>query len=300
MWVAIIVVLVALGSLVFHLMTPWWFTEIASNWGSMDLTIDITFWITGPAYILILLFTAYCIYKFHARSGSTEPAAKSNHKAAYEPENKKLEVWLTVATAVGVAGLLAPGLIVWNHYVTVPEEAIEVEVMGQQWQWAYRYPGADGKLGTSDATLVSGDNPFGLHLDDPNGQDDILVDSDDLHLQLDQPVNVLLRSLDVLHDFYVPQFRAKMDMVPGLVTFFWMTPTRTGTFDILCAELCGSNHYAMRGNVVVEEKAAYDAWLAEQPTFAQSLAAIENKAKAGSSVAMNAAGAVPEASVVSR
>ncbi|MFT5180321.1 MAG: cytochrome c oxidase subunit 2 [Alphaproteobacteria bacterium] len=297
MWVAIIVVLVALGSLVFHLFTPWWSTEIASNWGSMDLTIDITFWITGPAYIVILLFTAYCIYKFRARSGKTEPAAQSNHKAAYNPEDKKLEVWLTVATAIGVAGLLAPGLIVWNNYVTVPKEAIEVEVMGQQWQWGYRYPGADGKLGTTDATLVSGDNPFGLHLDDPNGRDDILVDADDLHLQLDQPVNVLLRSLDVLHDFYVPQFRAKMDMVPGLVTFFWMTPTRTGTFDILCAELCGTNHYAMRGNVVVEEKAAYDAWLAEQPTFAQSLAAIENKTKAGSSVAMNAA---PEASVVSR
>ena len=188
----------------------------------------------------------------------------------------------------------------WNDYVTVPEEAIEVEVMGQQWQWGFRYPGADGKLGTTDATLVSSDNPFGLRMDDPNGQDDILVDSDDLHLQLDQPVNVLLRSLDVLHDFYVPQFRAKMDMVPGLVTYFWLTPTRTGTFDILCAELCGSNHYAMRGNVVVEEKASYDAWLAEQPTFAQSLAAIENKTKASSSLAMNAAGTSPAASLVSR
>ncbi len=300
MWVAIVVVLVALGSLLFHLFTPWWSTEIASNWGSMDLTIDITFWITGPAYILILLFTAFCIYKFHAKVGKNEAAPESNHKAAYDPENKKLEWWLTVGTTVGVAGLLAPGLIVWNSYVTVPEEAVEIEVLGQQWQWGYRYPGADGKLGTSDATLVNGDNPFGLILDDPNGQDDILVEGDDLHLQLDQPVNVLLRSLDVLHDFYVPQFRAKMDMVPGLVTFFWMTPTRTGTFDILCAELCGSGHYAMRGTVVVDEKADYDAWLSEQQTFAQFRAALEDKSKDNSSVVMNTVGPQPAHGVMSR
>ena len=300
MWAAILVAAVAIGSLIFHLFTPWWSTEIASNWGSMDTTIDITFWVTGIAYLIILGFMAWCIYKFRARSDKTETAPKSNHKASYDPENKKLEVWLTVGTAVGVAILLAPGLIVWNDYVTVPDDALEIEVMGQQWQWAYRYPGADGKLGTTDVRLVDGDNPFGLHLNDPNGQDDILIEGDDLHLQLGQPINVLLRSLDVLHDFYVPEFRAKMDMVPGLVTFFWMTPTRTGTFDILCAELCGEGHHGMRGTVVVEEKAAFEVWLAEQQTFAQLLPENENKAKDSSSVAMNDVGAEPAQSVVSR
>ena len=83
---------------------------------------------------------------------------------------------------------------------------------------------------------------------------------------------MLLRSIDVLHDFYVPQFRAKMDMVPGQVTYFWFTPTRTGTFDVLCFELCGVGHYAMRGKVVVENESAFQAWLEEQPTFAQSMA----------------------------
>ncbi len=300
MWVAIILLLVALGSLLFHLFTPWWSTPIASNWGSMDLTIDITFWITGVAYIAIIMFMAWCVYRYHNRPDESARSAQSNHKASYDPENKKLELWLVIGTTIGVAGLLAPGLIVWNDFVTVPDEAVEIEVMGQQWQWGFRYPGADGKLGTTDARLVDGDNPFGLHLDDPNGQDDILVDTDDLHLQLNQPINVLLRSLDVLHDFYVPQFRAKMDMVPGLVTFFWMTPTRTGTFDILCAELCGSGHYGMRGKVVVEEKAAYEAWLAEQPTFAQLRAEVEKNAKHGSSLALNAVGAVPVDSVVAR
>ena len=300
MWAAIAVFLVALGSLVFHLITPWWSTPIASNWGSMDLTIDITFWITGVAYIVILLFMAACIYQYRNRADKSTPSAQSNHKASYDPENKKLELWLTVGTAVAVAGLLAPGLIVWNDYVTVPDDAVEVEVMGQQWQWGFRYPGADGKLGTTDARLINADNPFGLHLDDPNGQDDILVEGDDLHLELGQPVNMLLRSIDVLHDFYVPQFRAKMDMVPGLVTFYWMIPTRTGTFDILCAELCGSNHYAMRGLVVVEEKEAFNAWMAEQQTFAQLRAEVEKNAKHGSSLALNAVGAVPVDSVVAR
>jgi cytochrome c oxidase subunit 2 len=82
----------------------------------------------------------------------------------------------------------------------------------------------------------------------------------------------LLRSIDVLHDFYVPEFRAKMDLVPGAVTFFWFTPTRTGTFDVLCFELCGVGHHAMRGKVVVEEESAYQDWLNEQTTYAQSVA----------------------------
>jgi cytochrome c oxidase subunit 2 len=78
----------------------------------------------------------------------------------------------------------------------------------------------------------------------------------------------LLRSTDVLHDFYVPQFRAKMDLVPGMITFFWLTPTRTGTFDVLCAELCGVGHHVMRSAVTVDEEEDYKIWLSEQSTFA--------------------------------
>ena len=84
-----------------------------------------------------------------------------------------------------------------------------------------------------------------------------------------KPVKVLLRSIDVLHDFYVPEFRAKMDMIPGMVTYFWLTPTRTGTFEILCAELCGVGHPQMRGTVVVDNDADYQTWLGQQQTFTQ-------------------------------
>ena len=144
-----------------------------------------------------------------------------------------------------------------------------MEVLAQQWQWNYRLPGADGRLGTADNKLITPENPFGIDPDDPNGQDDVVIEADDLHLPIGKPVKMLLRSVDVLHDFYVPQFRAKMDMVPGSVTYFWFTPTRVGTFEVLCAELCGTGHGYMRGLVMVDAQAEYDAWLGEQSTFAQ-------------------------------
>jgi cytochrome c oxidase subunit 2 len=84
-------------------------------------------------------------------------------------------------------------------------------------------------------------------------------------------VKVLLRSKDVLHNFYVPQIRSKMDMVPGMVSYFWFTPTKTGKYEVLCAEFCGVGHYNMRGQMIVEEQGAFDQWLNSQPTFAQTL-----------------------------
>ena len=146
--------------------------------------------------------------------------------------------------------MLVPGLFVWSQFVNVPDDATEVEVVGQQWQWSFRLPGADGKLGLSDTRHVSRRQSARASIaDDPNGQDDVVVEAADLHLPVGKPVKMLLRSIDVLHDFYVPEFRAKMDMIPGSVTYFWFTPTRTGTFEVLCAELCGQGHAYMRGGV---------------------------------------------------
>jgi len=106
-----------------------------------------------------------------------------------------------------------------------------------------------------------------------------LVDDGDLHLEIDKPVKFLLRSIDVLHNFYVPQFRGKMDMVPGHVTYYWLTPIRTGDFEVLCAEFCGTGHYAMRGRVIVDNEKNYNQWLAQQITFEKMLAQnkVDNK-----------------------
>ena len=268
MFVALMLVLVAVGTVVFHFMSPWWWTPIASNWGYIDDTIIITFWVTGVVFIAVVGFMAYCAYRFRYRE---------DRRAAYEPENNKLELWLTILTAVGVTVMLVPGLFVWNQYVTVPEEAAELEAVGQQWQWSFRLPGKDGVLGTTDPKNINDDNPFGMNPDDPNGRDDVLIEDSEVHIPIDKPLKVLLRSKDVLHDFYVPQFRAKMDIVPGMVTYFWFTPIRTGTFDLLCFELCGVGHHDMRGSVVVESESAYQAWLREQTTFAQSMARAGSK-----------------------
>jgi cytochrome c oxidase subunit 2 len=264
MAVVLVLVAIALGSVLFHLLSPWWWTPIASNWSYIDHTLVITFWITGAVFVAVVLFVAYCVWRFRYQPG---------RRAAYEPENRRLESGLAVGTAVGVFAMLAPGLFVWHQFITVPPEATEIEVVGQQWLWSFRLPGADGRLGRAETRDVTPDNALGIDRADADGLDDIVIEGGELHLPIGKPVKVLLRSVDVLHNFYVPEFRAKMDMIPGMVTYFWLTPTRTGTFDVLCAELCGVGHPMMRGTVVVDTEADYQTWLAEQSTFEQLQAA---------------------------
>jgi cytochrome c oxidase subunit 2 len=272
MFLAIALVFLVVGSVLFHYLSPWYFTPIASNWGTIDQTVTITFWVTGFVFVVVNLFMAYCVLRYRHRKGT---------QAHYEPENKKLEWTLILATTVGVAAMLAPGLFAWAKFVEVPKDAAVIEVVGRQWFFNYRFPGKDGVLGTVDARYVSDENPFGMNPDDPNGQDDILVASSELHLPMGKPVKLELRSIDVLHDFTVPQFRSKMNMVPGLVTYVWFTPTRTGDFDVFCEQLCGIAHFAMRGKVIVEEESAFNAWLASYPTYAQSKAQAPGDAVAG-------------------
>lgn len=261
MALAVVIFLLVIGSVIFHFASPWWFTDIAADWGSIDFTINVTFWVTGFVFIAVNLFLAYCVYKFRKKDG---------HKAVYEPENHKLEAWLSGITTVGVVLMLAPGLFVWASFVTVPEEATEYEVMGQQWQWAFRYPGADGQLGFAETALVTETNPFGVNPEDPRGQDDIIVSDPVMHLPVNKPVKALLRSNDVLHNYTVPQFRVKMDLVPGLVSYLWFDPNKEGRYDILCQELCGIGHFIMRGSIEIESEQDYEAWLATQPTFAET------------------------------
>jgi len=269
------VILLVIGTVLFHFLSPWWFTPIASNWTMMDQTVNITFWVTGVVFVAVNFFMAYSIMRYRHREGI---------KAHYQPEDKKLEWWLTIITSVGIAAMLAPGLAVWAKFVTVPIGASEVEVVGQQWNFSYRFPGKDGVLGTTNVRLASPENPFAIDPNDPKGQDDVLVSSPELHLPLGKPVKMLLRAKDVLHQFAVPPFRVKMDMVPGMVTYFWLTPTRTGTFDALCEQLCGAAHFTMRGRVIVDEERDFQAWLATQPTYAQTRTAAAGDVAAGQAI----------------
>ncbi len=268
MHVGIIFLLVIIGSVLFHIFTPWYWTDIASNWGGMDDTITLTFWVGGGVFVAVCLFMVYCLFKF---------SYKPDRKAEYKPEDKKLEKILTWATTLGVAALLAPGLIIWNQYVNVPKNALEIDVMAWQWGWAYRLPGKDGKLGTTKVSNINDEtNPFGINIDDPYGKDDVLIQSDLINLENNKPVKILLRSIDVLHNWYVPQFRSKMDAVPGTVTFYWFEPNKIGEYEVLCAEYCGVGHYAMRGGVEVMNTNDYQVWLSEQETFADYIARSNN------------------------
>jgi cytochrome c oxidase subunit 2 len=260
-WVLLVIVL---GSVLFHIFNPWWLTPLASNWKSMDDTLTITVVITGVFFVAINLFVVYALVRFRHRDGN---------RAVAEPDNRKLERWLIYGTSLGVAALLAPGLVVYANYVNEPRDAMLLEVLSQQWQWRYRLPGADGKLGASDARFFTAANPYGLDPDDPKGQDDLLVAGNEVHVPLGRPVVVVARSHDVLHDFFVPQFRARMNTVPGQVSRFWFTPTAVGRYEALCAQLCGVGHPDMRGIVVVEDASAFAAWQQGLSTFAMAKAA---------------------------
>jgi len=262
MALALALILITVGAVVFHFVSPWWLTPLASNWQQMDDALQITLVITAVAFVLINLFMAYAVIRFRHRDGV---------RASSEHGNRKLEWWLIGATSVGIVAMLAPGLSVYAKLIDAPHDAMLFEVMGQQWQWHYRLPGKDGKLGTTDVRFISASNPFGMNPEDPDGQDDLLVDGHEIHLPLGKPTKALLRAADVLHDFYVPQFRTRMNMVPGLVTTFWLTPTQTGKFEVMCAQLCGLGHSNMRSYVVVEDEASYQAWLARQVSFGAKL-----------------------------
>lgn len=146
------------------------------------------------------------------------------------------------------------------------EGALEIRVVAEQFAWNVHYPGADGRFGRTDIRLVSPDNPLGLDRADPAARDDITT-VNELRLPVHRTVVVWLSSKDVVHSFALPQMRVKQDAVPGLVQPVWFTPTRTGRWDIACAQLCGLAHYRMRGVYTVETPEAFEAWLAEEAQY---------------------------------
>lgn len=175
---------------------------------------------------------------------------------------------IAVMAIVSESGVIILGMPAWEQlYGTPPANALEIEVVGKQFGWIVRYPGEDGKFGQTLPELVDDmDNPLGLDDEDPDAEDDIVLDAV-MHVPLDRPVVVRLRSHDVLHSFSVAQLRVKQDLIPGLVTSVQFVATRPDTFEIACAELCGLGHYRMRGLLTAESPDAFAKWLSEQETF---------------------------------
>ena len=259
---AITLVAMVVGAVLLTVLKVWWFTPLASNWGSLDTLIIITAVISGIVYVVINLIMAYSV-RYHRK--------QPGHKAFFFVDNPRLEWGLIAITTLGIVGLLAPGLYYYAKLITPPKDRMVVEVLSQQWLWSYRYPGKDGVFGPANIKLYTPANPYGIDLKAKTSQDDVLALGGPLYLPLNKPVLLRMRSNDVLHSFYVSQFRVKWDIVPGMVTELWFTPTKIGEFQVQCAELCGVGHYSMIGKVVVVTPEEFQKWLSERPTVAQTL-----------------------------
>ena len=253
----LILLLVVAGGLVAVLAgrSRWWLLPVASAHGAeIDRLIYTTLIVTGLVYVLVHVVLAVFVWRY----------AERGQRAAYWPDNRTLELTYTLVPAAVLTTLILMGGAVWARlHSPPPADALVVDVRAEQFGWLFRYPGPDGVFGRVDpAEIRTRDNPMGLDPGDPAGADDLVVR--ELHLPAGRPVRVRLRSKDVLHSFFVPALRVKQDAVPGMTVEVWFTPTRPGTYEIACAELCGVGHYIMRGRIVVEPPDAFQAWLARR------------------------------------
>ena len=235
----------------------WWLQPLASQQGrAADEMFNAILIATGAAFIAVHLFVAIALIRY---------AAHGSRPAAHWHEHLGAELTWTLVPAAGLVVLAILGEIVWARvYSPPPANAQVVEVTARQFLWYVRYPGPDGKLARIDPKFISAGNPLGLDPADPDSKANVVV-TNEFHVVNNRPVKVLVRSLDVIHSFFLPNFRVKQDAVPGRNIDIWFTPDRAGAYQIACAQLCGVGHYTMRGNMVVEaDQAAFDAWLAKQ------------------------------------
>lgn len=189
--------------------------------------------------------------------------------ASYFHGRPALEVAWAVIPAAILLWLAFASRDLWakvRYQENFPANAQHVEVLAQQYAWNVRYPGADGRFGKTDAAGVSDQNPFGRVDGDPDGKDDMIT-LNEMHLVTGKPLRLTLRSRDVIHSFFVPEFRFKQDAIPGSAIDVWFTPTRAGKYEIACAEFCGPAHYRMKGFLTVGTGQEHTEWLKEQASY---------------------------------
>ena len=222
-------------------------------------------------YLMIALFVgwlahfAYALYRFHhKRNPRADYDGVKNHASSY------LEVVVALVEAFLLIGLAVP---LWAKAVDrfPPEkESTVVQIVAQQFAWNFRYPGKDGVFGRQDMRWVTSDNVFGVDPNDPQGKDDVQT-LNAMHVVVNKPVIAYISSKDVVHSFKVLAMRVTQDAIPGMRVPIHFTPTREGTYQINCAQLCGNGHAAMAGGrLIVESQEAFDRWLASQTGAATS------------------------------
>jgi cytochrome c oxidase subunit 2 len=248
-------------------------TDPASEHG---VALDKMFWRTMWVSIAVVIVTNSILFYFAWRYQN-----RPGQKALYYPHNNKLEVIWTVVPAIVMTILVADGVRNWHKIMDPDEEiiasSIDIELTGRQFQWDIRYPGADKELGQAHIKFIEGVNTLGLNFDDTKTHDDVVAT--EIHLPVDVPVHLHIRSMDVLHSATLMHFRVKMDAVPGMPTKFFFTPKVTTAemreikgnpefeYEMSCQQICGGAHYNMRRVIVVETMEEYQKWLSEQKPF---------------------------------
>jgi len=239
-------------------------------------------WTLLPTAIIFVL-THIVLFWFAWRYRANE---KNKKKVVHFADSHKLEAIWTAIPAVVMVALVFVGLVNWNKITgDPPADSIIIEATGRQFAWDLRYSGADNELGTKTVQKIGADNPLGMNWEDKSSEDDFMADT--LVLPVNANIFMKLNSIDVLHSFYLPHFRVKMDCVPGIPTRFWFTPTKTTkqmreetgnrkfNYELACAELCGASHWNMRRPVKVVEQAEYEAWLGRQTSLFEKLGIAE-------------------------
>ncbi len=269
----------------------WILTMIGIVWSFMDarkyflpeassehgVVTDYWFWVSMVVITIafVIVNTALFLFSYLYRY-------KKDRVVSFYPHNNKLEVIWTVVPAVIMAGLVFTGLRVWNKIMDdAPADAEQIEIMGKQFAWTVRYPGAiDNKFGKYNFKLMddAGGNPMGVDFADENTYDDF-SSTTEMHIPVNKNVLLKIRARDVLHSVFIPHMRVKMDAVPGMPTKFWFKPTKTtdemrselgnGEFDyvIACTEICGKSHFGMKLKLVVDDQETYDKWKKSQKTM---------------------------------
>ncbi len=217
------------------------------------------------------VYLAYLVFRYRNKPGS---------RAEYEKSAGISKAMMPGAIVLVLEMIL---IIVWEIPVwgkikeEIPQDSnkIEINVLAQQFAWNIQYPGPDGKFGRRKKELVNFSNPIGLDYNDPAAKDDVVL-ANELHLPLGKMAVIHLMSMDVIHDFAVPEFRIKQDIVPGMDIPLWITPTKVGTYDLACAQLCGFGHSLMVGHVIVQSPEDFAAWLKSKAPVSQTASSTNN------------------------
>jgi cytochrome c oxidase subunit 2 len=224
---------------------------------TIDSMLEMLHWFMLILFVGWGSFYAYTLWRFHEKK-----SPKANYVGATSHLPTKLEGGVLVLEIVLLMAFAAP---IWasrvDQFPTGPD-VIHLRAVGQQFLWNFQYTGPDGKFGARHPWLVTASNPLGLDRNDPAAFDDLTA-TGELHVPVNRPVIVDVMSKDVIHDFCIPNMRVAQDAIPGSIIPLWFVPVKIGTYEVVCAQLCGNNHSAMKATLVVDSEANYEKWFNE-------------------------------------